>query len=32
MEQFKSETGKTPSCNSKIELETHWMYVHCNTL
>ncbi|RZD40213.1 MAG: hypothetical protein CXT78_13000 [Thaumarchaeota archaeon] len=23
IEQFKNETGKTPSCNSKIELETH---------
>ncbi len=23
MEEFKNETGKIPSCNSKIELETH---------
>ena len=23
MEKFKNETGKIPSCNSKIELETH---------
>ncbi len=23
IEEFKNETGKIPSCNSKIELETH---------
>ncbi|NND86650.1 MAG: GIY-YIG nuclease family protein [Nitrosopumilus sp.] len=23
IEQFKSETGKIPTCNSKIQLETH---------
>ena len=23
IDEFKNETGKIPSCNSKIELETH---------